>query len=98
MHVQESEPHPELYEHGIERRGPDDDRPELESERAMDAAVDPPPSGPVAARRRRIRRFRVEAHDVVTQHLEHLRHTDEDGDAAVVKLADDVLRRVAAGE
>ena len=41
------EPPPERFELGIERRGADDERPELEAEHAVDGAVEPPAPEPV---------------------------------------------------
>ena len=95
---EEPEAAPERFQLRVERRRPHHHRPELEPEHLVDPAVMPPPPGPVHPGRRRIRRLRRHADDVVAQHLEDLRHAHEHRDPPFTDLPDDVVGGVAAGE
>ena len=99
---EKSEAAPERFQLRIEWRGADDERPELEAEHPVHAAIPPPPRGGmhprlvprIADRSQR----RIPGDHVVAQHLEHLRHADHDRDAPGADLPDDVGRGQAARE
>src|SRR5688500_3300484 len=69
-----AEPPPELLDLRWQRRRADDERPELESEGRVHAAVLPPASGNGGARRRRLGGFGKRMDDVFAKHVEDLRH------------------------
>ncbi len=96
--LDDREPHapPEFLEVGRQRRGADDKRPELEAERGVHAPVAPPAPGNRDAGRRRLLRFGPRARRVLAQHGKHLRHADEDRDAACLDQPQDVVRVEAA--
>ena len=94
----ESQPSPERFELGIERRRADDDRPELEAEHPVHARGTSTSAPSSASSRRRFGRFRRHAHDVIPEHLEDLRHAHQHRDASLANLPDDVVGRVAARE
>ncbi len=86
---------PERLELRIERRGADDHRPELEPEHPVDAAVLPPALHPVH-RDREVGRFGRDPQNVLSQHVQHLGHADQDRDAALANLPDDIFGRVGS--
>ena len=109
-----SELAPERFEIAVERRGADDERPELPAEHAVDLAVLPPAdqemsparlnrTAPLTAKatvvRRSLWRRRKGSRDhIFAQHVEDLRHGHEHRNASRFDLRNDVDRAVAAHE
>ncbi len=94
----EPEPVPEFFEHGIERRGTRDHRPEFPAEAAVHMAESPPTSPPTRAGARSERGFGMLAQDEIAQHLEDFRDGDQHRDSPRSDLADDLGGMVAALE
>ena len=95
---QEPEPRPERLQPGIERRRADDERPELPAEQPVDPPVAPPAPRDVQRLFRGGGGLGHQMRDVVAQHVQDLRHADEDRHAAGPDLPDDAGRVVAAHE
>ena len=95
---EEAEAPEESLELRIERRGPDDDRPEFDPNRLCTRRYRHQRHGPVHAWRWRLVAFGHDPPNVLAQHLEHLRHADQDRNPPGPDLRDDVLRSKAAGE
>ncbi len=94
----EAEPAPELLERRIERRGADDEAPELQPEEPVRAAIPPPAPREVLFARRRLGRLGRRPQHVLAQHVEDLRHRHQHGHAARLDLPHDVVRVEAAHE
>ena len=88
---------PELLELGPEWGRADDECPVLVAERTVDAPVPPPPRGNRQPCRR-VGRGRVDSDHVVAEHVQDLRHADDDRYAPLLHPADDVVRVEAAHE
>jgi hypothetical protein len=98
LYDEEPEAAPERFDVGIERRGADDHRPELEAEPAMGAAVLPPALRPVHPPIGHVSRLGHDPDQVVAQHLEDLRHRNQHRDAAAANLRHHVFRSEGTGE
>ena len=94
----EAHPPPELLEIGRERRGADDERPELEAERGMHPAVPPPAAGNGHAGWRRLVRFGEGARDVLAQDVENLGHAHQHRHTPRLNQVEQVVRVEAARE
>ena len=93
----EAESLPEILQRRSQWRRPDDERPELQAEHAMDAPVAPP-----ARRNRqawwRVGRGGIDAQRVLLQDVEDLRHADDHRDLPLAHAPHDVVRVEAAHE